>query len=102
MEPKFEIFFDAKFKTESISFDDSIQSTSGSFIETNNNEANKCDNPNDFFFLRAKSKAMDNPFPEESELSLAPGVLDKLQSNNAPLISFKDINSITLSKFILE
>ena len=96
MEPKFEIFLDEKFKTESISFDDSLQSTSGSFIETNN-ESHKCDNSNGFFFLRAKSKAMDNPFPEESELSLAPGVLDKLQSNNAPLISFKDINSITLS-----
>jgi hypothetical protein len=102
MEPKFEIFLDAKFKTESISFDDTLQSTFGSFIETNNTDSHKCDNSTDFFFLRAKSKAMDNPFPEESELSLAPGVLDKLQSNNAPLISFKDINSITLSKFILE
>ena len=98
METKLENFFDTKYN----SLDDSLQSTSGSFIE--NCEQHKCtsSSPNDFFFLRAKSKAMDNPFPEENDLTLAPGLLDKLQSNNAPLISFKDINSITLSKFILD
>ena len=99
MEHKFENYLESKCKLDN-SFDDSLQSTSGSFTETC--EQNKSIPPNDFFFLRAKSKAMDNPFPEESELTLAPGVLDRLQSNNAPLISFKDVRSIALSKFILE
>lgn len=96
--PKFEDILKAKHKPDT-SLDDSLLSTSGSFIE--GFEQPKFISP-DFFFLKEKSKALNDPFPDESELSLAPGALEKLQNYNAPLISFKDYNSVTLSKFILE
>ena len=57
----------------------------------------------EYIFLREKSKAMENPFPNEYDVSsIIPGVFEFRTEKDAPLFSSKDHRSIKLSKLFLE
>ena len=53
-------------------------------------------------FLREKSKAMENPIPNDHEVSIIPGVLEFRTEKDAPLFALKDHRSIKLSRLLLE